>query len=172
METPAASSAPIQLYEYVPSINPTKTSGSRKDWCLVSHHPELPAPVTACSVVTWNVWFDKLEQESRFQGALKELLSLPSVDLICLQEVTPQFIEWLQLSADIRAEWLMTDCWDAYHQAEIPPNWYGCIFLVNKKWAGNIRGWVRKFPTSKMGRFVIMAEVFQGHASLVYLPFA
>ena len=111
--------SPIQFYEYSPAVAPERSSCATPEWCSVSASPEQGELVTSFSVVTWNVWFDKLEQHTRFSSALNELLALHSADLVCLQDATPQFIKWLQLSPEIRANWLLTDCWDADHQLEM-----------------------------------------------------
>jgi hypothetical protein len=162
------SATPVLFYEYIPhDISATEHSGWRP---TSESHPSLADSITTLRLITWNIWFDKLEQKPRFLGTLRKLLETPSVDIVSLQEVTPQFIHGLQSSTAIRTDWLLTDCWDADHQREIPPKLYGNIFLVRRKWAGNVRGWAKKFPTSTMGRFVVMAEVFQGTASVVF-PF-
>ena len=159
----SAKATPIHFYEHIPQTSSTKGG----DWRPISSHQPLADSITTLRIVTWNIWYDDLEQNIRFSGALKELLAVPSVDVVSLQEVTPQFLRWMQSSPDIRADWVLTDCWDAEHQQEIPANSYGCVMLVKRKWAANIRGWVKKFPTSKMGRFVVMMEIFQEDASLV-----
>jgi hypothetical protein len=158
------SANPIPFYEYGSSDASSHDSGWKS---LKSSYPEIMKPITDLTIVTWNVWFDEVEKEMRFEGVLKELLAVRGVDIVSLQEVTPQFVEWLQLSHEIRSDWLLTNCWDSDHLREIPEKWYGCVFLVRKKWAGNVRGWVKKFPTSKMGRFVLMAEIFQNKESVV-----
>jgi hypothetical protein len=165
MEIPFAT--PIRFYGYVDN----ETSFEKgQEWCPVSCHEPLTKPITTLNLATWNVWFDKLEDRSRFDGALQEILALPSLDIISFQEITREFLSWLQQSNEIRASWVLTNCWDEEHLQEISDKWYGCIFLVKKELAGNIRAWVKKFPTSKMGRFVVIAEVFEGKASLVISP--
>lgn len=154
--------APITFLEYH-DAGPSDAPG----WKPLSSRSELSDPITEMTVVTWNVWFDKVEKHKRFSGVINEILKLRNVDVVCLQEVTPEFIEWLQLCGEFRTDWILTNCWDSGHQREIPSNWYGCIFLMKKKWGGNVRAWVKKFPTSKMGRFVVMAEVFKGNKSMV-----
>jgi hypothetical protein len=159
------SATPISFYEYRAGT----TSADDSDWRpLDSTYPGITNPITDLRIVTWNVWFDKVEKRTRFEGSLKELLAIPALDVVSLQEVTPQFLEWLQFSEEIRSDWLLTNAWDSDHRREIPENWYGCVFLVRKRLAGNIRGWVKKFPTSKMGRFVVMADIFQKEESVVF----
>lgn len=154
---------PINFYEHI-SRNGCTVQG----WQPVADYLETSAPITELRLVTWNVWFDELQKRCRFEGFLKELLSVQPVDVVSLQEVTPEFLGFLQADVNIRAEWVMTDCWDSSHLREVRPNSCGCIFLLKKKWAGNVRAWVRRFPTSKMRRYVIMAEIFQGGKSIVH----
>jgi hypothetical protein len=165
METPFAS--PIRFYGYVD--NETEFEKGQ-EWYPVSSHSPFPKQLTTLNLATWNVWFDKLEDRSRFDGVLQELLALPSLDIISFQEITREFLSWLQQGNEIRASWVLTNCWDKEHLQEISDKWYGCIFLVKKELAGNIRAWVKKFPTSKMRRFVVMAEIFEGNTSLVISP--
>jgi len=159
------SATPISFYEYRAGTASADDSGWKP---LNSSYPEITRPITNLRIVTWNVWFDEVEKQTRFEGLLKELLVIPALDVVSLQEVTPQFVEWLQFSKDIRSDWLLTNCWDSDHRREIPENWYGCVFLLRKRLAGNVRGWVKKFPTSKMGRFVVMTEIFQKRKSVVF----
>ena len=160
---------PINFYQW----RPTNLNGSPTDfsWQPVASHPQDTAntPQNSLRLVTWNVWYEDVEQKTRFSGFLDELLNIPGppVDIIALQEVTRQFLEWLQLSPSIRSHWLLTDRWDEAHHKAVPQNWYGTMFLVRRHLAGNIRGWAKKFPTSKMGRFVEMVEIFHRDTSVV-----
>jgi len=164
------SPVPILFYTCVPGIAGSLSEEPR--WRPVvfptSHTTEQP-DIDSIKIATWNVWFDKLEQHARFSGLLKELfpISGPSVDIIALQEVTPLFLAWLRSSPIIRSEWLMTDRWDLPHETCLPSNWYGNIFLVNQRWENHIRGWVQKFPTSKLGRHVELIELCHGKESKV-----
>src|SRR5277367_3994984 len=164
------SPVPILFYTCVPGIAGSLSEEPR--WRPVvfptSHTTEQP-DIDSIKIATWNVWFDKLEQHARFSGLLKELfpISGPSVDIIALQEVTPMFLAWLRSSPIIRSEWLMTDRWDLPHETCLPSNWYGNIFLVNQRWENHIRGWVQKFPTSKLGRHVELIELCHGKESKV-----
>ena len=152
----------IRFYEYS-----TSADGQSLWSPIPSNVVENCSPITRLGIATYNVWFDKVEKRTRFEAVLRELISIPAIDLVSLQEVTEEFLHWLQESPEIQAHWVLTNCWDSEHQREIPPNWYGCMLLVTKRWAGNVRGWVKRFPTSKMGRFVVMAEIFQNGSSLV-----
>jgi hypothetical protein len=155
---------PITLYK-------SYSDESSSTWQPVSSvlDSTVTAPQNTLRLVTWNVWYEAVEQETRFSGFIKEISVIPGpqVDIIALQEVTPQFLHWLQSSDHIQSDWLLTDRWDKSHEAGIPNNWYGIMFLVRKKWAGSVRGWAKRFPTSKQGRFVEMVEIFHDNTSLV-----
>lgn len=158
---------PITFYQLLDGPNTTKPN-----WQPIGHfspnEPFADRP-KRLRLITWNVWYEQVEQESRFSGFIKEISTITAspVDIIALQEVTPRFLSWLQADITIGSNWLLTDPWDESHRKGIPENWYGIIFLVNRKWARNIRGWAQAFPTSKMGRFVEMVEFFCGDESIV-----
>jgi hypothetical protein len=150
----------IEFYEY--SGDPSKLQ-----WRPASARGAIADCIKSLGLVTWNVWFDKLEQDTRHSSVLQELTSIPSIDVIALQEATSAFLEIIQTDTTIQSDWLLTDYRDANHRRQIVENWYGSIFLVRRKWAGNIRGSVTKFPTSKLGRFLLTLEIFQGDTSVV-----
>lgn len=147
---------PILFYEYAP-LNSHSPESSQ--WIPVTSHTSKVDRISSLRVVTWNIWFDRREQHIRFPAVLAELRSLPLVDVICLQEVTTSFLELIRADKSIRQNWLITDYTDEIHRREIPPSWYGNILLVRKAWAGNIRGWVKRFPSSSMGRFAVILEI-------------
>jgi endonuclease/exonuclease/phosphatase family metal-dependent hydrolase len=153
---------PVEFYECSFS-----DSSKPLQWRPASSRNAVTDRIDSLRLVTWNIWFDKLEQDRRYSSVLKELTSIPSVDVIALQEVTSAFLEMIQVDSIIQKDWLLTDHRDANHRQQITENWYGNIFLVRRKWAGNIRGWVIKFQTSKLGRFLVTVEIFQRDASVV-----
>lgn len=153
---------PIEFYE-----NSSADSPKLFQWRPASSRGAIVDRIDSLSVVTWNIWFDKLEQDTRYSSVLKELVSIPPIDVIALQEVTPAFLEMIYADITIQRDWLLTDYRDANHRQEIVESWYGNIFLVRRKWARNIRGWVTKFPTSRMGRYLVTLEIFQGDTSVV-----
>jgi hypothetical protein len=162
--TNVVSATPIELYEYA-----TSDGSSAKDsqWQPVSSPTPISDLIEAIQLATWNVWFDELEQKTRFSAIIEVLLSITSLDIVSLQEVTPEFLKLAQRHPSIQANWVLTDCWDAAHQKELHSSGKGNIFLVRRKWAGNIRAWVKKFPTSAMERFVVMLEISQGDSTVV-----
>jgi hypothetical protein len=106
-ETNVISATPIELYEYA-----TSDSSSAKDsqWQPVTSHSPMTDPIEAIQLATWNVWFDELEQKTRFSAIIEILLSIPSLDIISLQEVTPEFLKLAQRHPSIRANWVLTNC--------------------------------------------------------------
>lgn len=153
----------VDFCEYTSSDGPSNPS----QWIPVSSPTAIADRIDSFRLVTWNIWFDKLEKNIRNYSILRELFSIPSVDVIALQEVTSYFLELVQKEKIICSEWIITDYRDTKHRRGISENWYGNIFLVRKKWAGNIRGWVKGFPTSSKGRFIEILEIFQGDTSVV-----
>jgi hypothetical protein len=157
---------PLVFYKYT-SRSSSLNDISGPEWRPLSPSSTLKDPITNLRLVTWNIWFDKDDQAIRFQAVIDQLHNIPTPDVVSLQEVTPSFLEMIRADEWIRAEWVMTDYLDANHQKQIAPNWYGNMLLVRKKWAGNIRGWTQKFPTSVYGRFIDMVEIFEGDKSVV-----
>jgi endonuclease/exonuclease/phosphatase family metal-dependent hydrolase len=164
MEGNSISATPIVLYEYAPNGT---SSANDSQWQATATHNLSTDPINVIQLATWNIWFDELEQKTRFTAVLEMILSIPSLDIVSLQEVTPSFLDLAQKHHSIQSEWVMTDCWDTEHQKERQGSGKGNIFLIKKRWASNIRAWVKKFPTSTMERFVVILDMFQGDASLV-----
>src|SRR5271170_5271749 len=100
---------PILFYEYVSSNSHSPASSQ---WSPVSSYPPNADRVSSFRVVTWNIWFDRREQYIRFSAVLAELLSIPFVDVICLQEATTSFLELIRGDKTIRRDWLITDYTD------------------------------------------------------------
>lgn len=153
----------INFYEYIVSNQKSKPS----QWTTIHSQIAMADRIESFRLVTWNIWFDKREQDLRNPCILQELFSIPSVDVIAIQEATTQFLELIQADKKIRTEWVITDYRDINHQRAIPLKWYGDIFLIRKKWIGNIRAWVKMFPTSNQGRFIEVLEISQGETSVV-----
>ena len=159
----------IPFYEF------SSKDSSASQWQPVSScsgpYPAIVDRIDTLGLLTWNIWFDKLEQRSRFVAILETITSLNNFDIIALQEVTPEFLQLARAHPAVQRDWIFTDYQDQEHQKGIDQTWYGNMFLVRRKWIGNIRGWVQKFPTSTMNRFVVLLEVFQGdnNTSVVYL---
>jgi endonuclease/exonuclease/phosphatase family metal-dependent hydrolase len=158
------SATPIPFYEF----SSDKASEAPK-WSPMDLTPDENLAIHGFTLATWNVWFGKLEQDIRFASVVKTLLSL-SADIVCIQEATPGFIEKVFANSDIRRDWVLSDYRDEHHKTEIQGHeeiWYGNMILVQKKWAGNIRGWVKQFPTSKKRRYIVILEIYQGNTGAV-----
>jgi endonuclease/exonuclease/phosphatase family metal-dependent hydrolase len=153
----------IPIYEFS-----TNDKAGNPQWLPIAS-PCPPSPrnhISSIRLLTWNIWFDKLSQEQRFSAIIQQIVSLPHLNIAALQEVTPEFIQLAKAHPQIQREWLLTDYTDEEHGTEVEPTWYGNIFLVRKGWEG-LRGWVRKFETSNMKRFVVILEIQNGSESLV-----
>ena len=87
-------------------------------WRPASSRSAVADRIDSLRLVTWNIWFDKLEQNTRYSSVLKELISIPSVDVIALQEVTSAFLEMIQADITIQRDWLLTDYRDANHRQQ------------------------------------------------------
>src|SRR5947207_8888269 len=101
---------PISFYQYHPDDS---------SWRPLGSYPAITYPILDLRMVTWNIWFDEVQKQNRFLGVLNELLAVTLLDIVSLQEVTPQVVEWLQNSIEIRTDWLLTNCWDTDHQREV-----------------------------------------------------
>jgi len=152
------SATPIEFYAYEPGVFPCWQPAPNKD---------NQTTISEISIATWNVWYDRLEQWRRFQGFLKELRKLDNIDILCLQEVTSSFFQWLQDDDSIRATWLLTDRWDANHRQTLADNWYGNMILVKRRFSGYVSGSIMPFQTSRMGRYAMMAKLTIGKDSQV-----
>jgi hypothetical protein len=62
----------------------------------------------ALIVLTYNVWFDKRNKEAR-SLALMRILDASNADVICLQEVTPEFLFLLRDQTWVRQRYLLSD---------------------------------------------------------------
>lgn len=158
----AATATTIYFYEAC-----SNDAAKKPQWQTISLQSPVVDPIDSLRVLTWNIWFDNLEQRTRFSAILSQILSIPHLDVVGLQEVTPEFLHLAKAHPVIQSDWMLTDYEDEQHKGEVEPTWYGNVFLVRRKWAGSIRGWVKRFPTSTMKRFVVMLEIFQGDTSIV-----
>ena len=118
----------------------------------------IAAP-TELKLLTWNVWFDKTRINSR-SSRVFELLRLYDADVVCLQEVTPKFVELLlsQPWACERYAFSTTDCseppWESNTLAGgVSP--YGVLMLVAKEFCPAF--FVLPLPTD-MDRTLLLAD--------------
>lgn len=123
----------------------------------------VAAPIAApteLKLLTWNVWFDKTRINSR-SSRIFELLRLYDADVVCLQEVTPRFVELLlsQPWACERYAFSTTDCsvppWESNTLAGgVSP--YGVLMLVAKEFCPAF--FVLPLPTD-MDRTLLFADI-------------
>ena len=77
------------------------------------------------SLATWNVWFGEYEPDLR-RAALLEILGARAPDVICLQEVTDDFLAALRAAAWVRARYALSDATgDSYDD-------YGVVLLARR----------------------------------------
>lgn len=76
--------------------------------------------LTELKVLTWNVWFEQNQFERRMNHILDESLQLDP-DVICYQEVLPEFVEIISSRKIIT---------DNYHLSDYNPRGYGTITLT------------------------------------------
>ncbi|OQS05301.1 hypothetical protein THRCLA_02551 [Thraustotheca clavata] len=108
--------------------------------------PMRPWDPSRLSIVTWNVWFDPIAQAQRYQALIKEIIN-QSPDIICLQEVTSNFLEILHSSALIQSEFISSP-------GPIYP--YGCLILARK----TLEPEFYDVPLpSRMGRTLVYCEI-------------
>jgi exonuclease III len=88
---------------------------------------DLPAGIeavrTAVTVLTWNVWFDEFEYTLRCNSIFSVCKEL-NPDVICFQEVLPQFVDLLQSEKWTRSYRLSTD----FLESSVSP--YGVMILA------------------------------------------
>ncbi|CAK4402738.1 unnamed protein product [Aphanomyces euteiches] len=73
-------------------------------------------------IVTWNVWFDLMDNGRRFEALVSCVLAY-NPDIICLQEVTPDFSNALDESAIVS---------ETYEFSPYPVGTYGCMILARR----------------------------------------
>eukprot|EP00300_Choanocystis_sp_HF-7_P009216 c16322_g1_i2.p1 GENE.c16322_g1_i2~~c16322_g1_i2.p1 ORF type:complete len:321 (-),score=48.45 c16322_g1_i2:121-1041(-) len=71
-------------------------------------------PVSSpCSLVTYNVWFDTTAWFDDRCAQLVRLIEASDADFVCLQEVLPVFLRYVQRSDIVRSRYSMSDVADA-----------------------------------------------------------
>ena len=154
----------VDLYEYTSRYLGKNSIG----WRPIKRNSQFTQAVQSIRLVTWNVWFDELDQELRFKSILRKVKSRPLVDIIALQEVTESFFSILRADEDIRLAWILTDPWDDGHQQALHDSdiWYRNMFLVRKTWGKYTRASVNSL-SSMMERFIVTLEISGPNSSVV-----
>ncbi|KAL5534713.1 hypothetical protein ACEPAG_1177 [Sanghuangporus baumii] len=123
-------------------------------------------------IATWNIWQDDRFAEYRHPYILRVLFEKgeegkeeishyrPSLDVITLQEVTPEFFALLLAHPAARAGWVVTDL---AHQLDICPNPYGTVILIRKSLLF-VRGYAiaagfHEFENTRMQRGLSFVEL-------------
>lgn len=141
---------------------PLFTCNSSKQWQQVACQKlalQLPQlkPTQTCqnflNIISYNVWFDKYYFVERFQAQMK-LFQKWQAHVICLQEVTPNYVQLLAQDGYICDNFYMTV--NPYNATDVQP--YGVLILVNKHVAviHDLYRWT--FPTNQ-GRSLLVTEI-------------
>src|SRR3990167_4006666 len=142
--------------EYFNKSTPTELMGGKYEKEQWTTNWEIPAPSekNQLSFVTYNVWFSEQQWEIRAK-ALIGLLKRKNADVVCLQEVVPNFAKFLMENQFIRENYIVSD----------PSGWktitpYGLLILAK------INLGVKKFTSvmlpSNMGRRYLTCEIQLG----------
>merc|ERR1719152_76254 len=102
-------------------------------------------PPESCQVMTWNVWFDAVAFDARFEAVIIEILKRQP-HVVCLQEVTPRFASAVRASAVLGSLYVVSP-------NDVTP--YGVLMLVCKAWRPLFRE--VELP-SQMGRSLLVSE--------------
>lgn len=101
------------------------------------------------TLLTWNVWFDRLKQTERFLHILN-FVGARSVDIVCFQEVTQEFIALLR-TQPWKDEYMISD-----NLTGSTIGRYGVLMLCKRELAPRY-SW-SAFPTN-MGRALLSANL-------------
>jgi len=107
---------------------------------------------TRLKVLTWNVWFDEFCIEARLDALVATVLGR-GVDVVCFQEVLPEFAAALRASSLIKATFDVS-------ANDVKP--YGCMMLVRRALGAKIRE--VPFEETNMGRSLLIAELHPSRA--------
>jgi endonuclease/exonuclease/phosphatase family metal-dependent hydrolase len=149
-----ATARPVVFYEFT----------SSKDWqpCRPTSRIRTNVDVRRLTVMTWNVWYEPVEDKLRYREILNQIHKAEDLDVIALQEVTPRFLSELRCDEYVRRHWLITNRWDEVHGNVLRENGYGIMFLVNRTLEVNVEASIMSFPTSKSGRYAQLVEMKTG----------
>lgn len=104
-------------------------------------------------LVTWNVWFAPYEMSLR-ASAMINILQKVNPDVICLQEVTCNFLEQISRSQWITDKYFCSD--PTYDGSTIKKYGYGCAILCKRHLSPSFS--FVKFDNTEMGRHLITAR--------------
>eukprot|EP01132_Coremiostelium_polycephalum_P002684 gene2684-3329_t len=130
----------IKNYSTITNLNPFYYCKTLKQWIkesLPSESKGTTPPTTAATIVTsknlkfitFNVWFDSFLWKERAKH-LFEIIRMKSPDVVCLQEVTPLFLEYLCQQRWVIDDYYLSDCSGPDTTDTVYP--YGVIMMVNR----------------------------------------
>jgi endonuclease/exonuclease/phosphatase family metal-dependent hydrolase len=121
-----------------------------REWRAVS----LPRPRTLY-VATYNVWFESMHNEER-HPAIAQMLAATDADVICLQEVTANFLRCLKSSSVIQRQYA---CIGLHGETIRNGAFHGCVILVNRKTLTADAGTYYYLPMTFDNRHLLTAKV-------------
>lgn len=120
------------------------------EWSRVNSHSTYISQEQQVTLITWNVWFDKFMFDKRVAEIIRIIVE-KDADLVCLQEVTPRFVQFLCKDEEIRKKYVLSDV----DGASVNP--YG-VLMMSKFKVDAFHNFA--FPESGMGRS-LLCSVFQ-----------
>ena len=109
--------------------------------------------------LTFNVWFDKRNQQERADWLCEELAD-SGADIICLQEVTPTFLSWLREKDFCQANYIISDSIGTTLKGSFA---YGVIMLVRRRDDLQLHDFVLHSMPTQMNRSALVASLtFRG----------
>jgi endonuclease/exonuclease/phosphatase family metal-dependent hydrolase len=123
-------------------------------WTPCSYSPCAVFELGELSVVTWNVWFEDFKFETRTREIIRILKELDA-DFVCLQEVTPRFVQMICDDLWVQKSYCVSDC----DGSTVRP--YGVMMLTKFKVA-EFHNF--DFTESMMGRSLLVANYGQRFA--------
>ena len=109
-------------------------------------------------ILTFNIWFDSSFQQERMNEVLN-ILEKEDPDVICIQEATRSFEEYIISNKFARKHWLLTSLRE---QQMLTDSWYGTMMAVKKSFLEE--GWMPQtyflaFPGTECGRGLQLLEM-------------
>mmetsp|Transcript_8852 Transcript_8852/g.14025 ORF Transcript_8852/g.14025 Transcript_8852/m.14025 type:complete len:436 (+) Transcript_8852:80-1387(+) len=104
--------------------------------------------------VTYNVWFSSRNQEARAKALIKLVLE-QDPHIICLQEVTPVFLEILTANPRIQSEFFISDAVGSTLRGSKLQ--YGVLMCISKKL--RLEDWALHVVPSRMNRRILIATL-------------
>lgn len=131
---------------------PYHWDGHVHEWVPIATSSETCGiSVSSLSLVTFNVWFERIHRISRALG-LMDVVRKCSPDVMALQESSVEFLKAI-LSLDwIRNEYWCSDCGDC---STFGQSWYGVV-LLSKIPCSNLV--IKPLPT-RLGRKLVVATL-------------